>query len=84
MMCTVVISSAFGALSDPDKRKMYDMYGTKAFQPGGRAASDESGGNPFAGHGGMGAEMTPEQLFEMFFGHLSGQSGAVMIAVGCY
>ena len=62
------ISGAFDCLSDSTKREMYDSYGHEnGPQAGG-------GGDPFAafrGRGGMGGggvhEVSPEELFNMFF-----------------
>ncbi len=60
------ISAAFKVLSDPDERAHYDRYGEERQAGGG-------GGGPRAGprgpHGGMYAEeLTPEDIFNMFFG----------------
>lgn len=69
------ISSAFDCLSDPKKKEMYDMYGTE--EPG-------AGGGGGGGMGGRGAhgfnmnghEVSPEELFEMFFsGGMRGRRG---------
>lgn len=58
------ISGAFDCLSDSKKREMYDQYGHDDSVAGGG-----SGGGGF-GHGGFnmnGQEVSPEELFEMFF-----------------
>lgn len=58
------ISGAFDCLSDPKKREMYDQYGHDDSVAGG------SGGGGGFGHGGFnmnGQEVSPEELFEMFF-----------------
>jgi DnaJ homolog subfamily B member 12 len=59
------ISGAFDCLSDKKKREMYDQYGHDDSVAGG------GGGGGFGGgHGGFnmnGQEVSPEELFEMFF-----------------
>lgn len=49
------ISSAFDTLSDPQKKEIYDQYGT----------DDNSG--PAGGGGFHGQQVNPEDIFEMFF-----------------
>jgi curved DNA-binding protein CbpA len=65
------ISSAFDCLSDPKKREMYDQYGTDDSTAGG------TGGNPFGQRGFHmnGQEVSPEELFEMFFTGGRGMGG---------
>eukprot|EP00602_Paraphysomonas_sp_CaronLab_P002577 CAMPEP_0185019056 /NCGR_PEP_ID=MMETSP1103-20130426/1670_1 /TAXON_ID=36769 /ORGANISM="Paraphysomonas bandaiensis, Strain Caron Lab Isolate" /LENGTH=407 /DNA_ID=CAMNT_0027549135 /DNA_START=108 /DNA_END=1328 /DNA_ORIENTATION=- len=62
------ISSAFDCLSDPRKKEQYDMYGTE---------EGASGGGGMGGHGGFNRhEVSPEELFEMFFhGGMPGMRG---------
>jgi DnaJ homolog subfamily B member 12 len=67
------VSRSFQVLSDPDKRAAYDKYGD---DPDSRTAG--MGASPFAngfpgmrtyGGGGMYAdEISPDELFNMFFG----------------
>ena len=67
----LVVSTAFQVLSDSDKRAHYDRYGKspddRSMPSGGGSPSFRRQGG-FAGGGGMGDEMSPEDLFNMFFG----------------
>lgn len=47
------ISTAYEVLSDPEKRKVYDVYGKEGLEDG---------------PGGAGAGQSPEDIFSMFFG----------------
>jgi len=69
-----VVSRAFQVLSDPDKRAIFDRHGT---DPDSRTAGmgESPFGNGFGGMrtsyggGGMyGDEISPDELFNMFFG----------------
>ena len=63
----LVVSKAFQILSDPSKRAAYDRDGGDPDQRGGMPSR-----NPFAGGQRGGAtfegELSPEDLFNMFFG----------------
>ncbi|EWC45852.1 hypothetical protein DRE_04859 [Drechslerella stenobrocha 248] len=80
-----LIAKAFQVLSDPQKRAIYDKTGgdPESRNPGGSQAG--GGGSPFAGFQGRGAgapgrhpftdEISPEELFNMFFGGGGGAFG---------
>ncbi|KAJ1562434.1 hypothetical protein HK096_009889 [Nowakowskiella sp. JEL0078] len=66
------IGHAMAVLSDPDKRDKYDRYGIDSES---RAAASSSTSSPFA-RGGFNPdfenEISPEDLFNMFFGEMAG------------
>ena len=64
-----MVSKAFQVLSDKDKREIHDQFGGDPDSRGGGGGGG-GGASSFASAGGRGvpAEMTPEELFNMFFG----------------
>ncbi|POI23224.1 hypothetical protein CIB84_013028, partial [Bambusicola thoracicus] len=56
------IGNAYAVLSNPEKRKQYDQFGDEKLNPArhGHAHSDF--------HRGFEADISPEDLFNMFFG----------------
>ncbi|XP_035273363.1 dnaJ homolog subfamily B member 14 [Anguilla anguilla] len=58
------IGNAYAVLSNPEKRKQYDLTGGEAPANAGHAR----GGGGFDFHSGFEADITPEDLFNMFFG----------------
>lgn len=88
-----MVSRAFGVLGDKEKREKYDRFGT---DPDSRFASAQAQ-NPFsgfarrpAGAGGMGGmggqfqqEMTPEEMFQRFFGGGGGFGGGPFGGKSC-
>lgn len=77
LMISPVVSTAFQILSDADKRAHFDRYGVedeRNFASASRPSANfhRGGGEAF----GTGPELSPEDLFNMFFGGGGGrQSG---------
>ncbi|KAI5809508.1 hypothetical protein DFH27DRAFT_535187 [Peziza echinospora] len=77
----IVVSKAFQVLSDPQKRDHFDKFGGDPDSRGGvgnGGGGGGGGGNPFAGfsqRGSFAEEMSPEDLFNMFFGGGGGPFG---------
>lgn len=59
------IGNAFAILSDPEKRKQYDLYGADSPQSSPSSSHRQS---QYAYTRGFESEMTAEDLFNMFFG----------------
>lgn len=74
------VTKAYEVLSDEEKRKTYDQFGSAAFEQGGMGGGNPfAGGNPFTGQygpfsyssystGGDGGFGDPFDIFEQFFG----------------
>ncbi|XP_077575926.1 dnaJ homolog subfamily B member 14 [Stigmatopora nigra] len=60
------IGNAYAVLSNPSKRKQYDLTGGE--EPSGPPGHGDGGANGFDFHRGFEADITPEDLFNMFFG----------------
>ena len=58
------VGLAYGTLSDPEKRKIYDRYGEEDPDNRGGGMRPRGGGVHF----GHGQEVSPEEIFNMFFG----------------
>ncbi|KAJ1916997.1 Chaperone protein dnaJ [Tieghemiomyces parasiticus] len=75
-----MISKAFTILSDGDKRAHYDRYGsdpgTRMGGGGGGGGGFGGGASPFGQGFGYEQEVSPEELFNMFFGGGGGGGGA--------
>ncbi|KAJ3331526.1 hypothetical protein HDU76_002941 [Blyttiomyces sp. JEL0837] len=68
------IGHAFAVLGDEKKKEQYDRFGVDSESAGaGRGGGgDGGGGHPAFRHGGFGEEISPEDLFNMFFSDLAG------------
>lgn len=61
------VGEAYSILGDEEKRKMYDQYGSAAFEQG-------SGGQPGGGFGGFGGFSFDDDIFKDLFGSAFGSS----------
>ncbi|KAJ7812606.1 hypothetical protein B0H13DRAFT_1666143 [Mycena leptocephala] len=68
-----LVSKAFQVLSDPQKRSIYDRSGSDPEDRSSGMSSRPSGFQSFnGGGGGFEGELSPEDLFNMFFGGAGG------------
>lgn len=68
------IGHAFAVLGDEPKREQYDRYGIDPESSASRSAASSAPSGAFR-HGGFGEEISPEDLFNMFFNDLAGGGG---------
>ncbi|KXZ52890.1 hypothetical protein GPECTOR_8g270 [Gonium pectorale] len=68
------IAAAYEALSDPEKRKMYDQFGEEGLKRGGPGGPGGPGGGGFNMNFGGG---DPFEMFNMFFGGGGGGGGGM-------
>lgn len=62
------IGNAVATLTDPEKRKMYDLYGKDEANNGGMRQRSRGNGNEYTYSRGFESDVTAEELFNMFFG----------------
>mmetsp|Transcript_41267 Transcript_41267/g.98803 ORF Transcript_41267/g.98803 Transcript_41267/m.98803 type:complete len:456 (+) Transcript_41267:408-1775(+) len=67
------VGLAYATLSDPQKRTIYDRYGEE--DPDNRGGGMRPGGGPGGVHFRPGQEVSPEEIFNMFFGGMGGPMG---------
>ncbi len=69
------IGEAYAALSDAEKRKVYDTYGHSGQVPPGAYPGGAGGGADFSGFGGDGAQFS--DFFQGLFGRGGGRAGGM-------
>lgn len=62
------VGNAVATLTDPEKRKAYDLYGADEANNGMRRQNHRHHGSGFAYSQGFESDVTAEELFNMFFG----------------
>ena len=67
------VGLAYATLSDPQKRTIYDRYGEE--DPDNRGGGMRPRGGPGGVHFRPGQEVSPEEIFNMFFGGMGGPMG---------
>jgi DnaJ family protein B protein 12 len=67
------VGLAYGTLSDPQKRTIYDRYGEE--DPDNRGGGMRPAGGGGGVHFRQGQEVSPEDIFNMFFGGMQGGGG---------
>jgi len=88
-----VVAKAFQVLSDPQKRQIFDQTGSDPDSRGGGGGGGTGGfptgfagarGTPFGGF--QGADISPEDLFNMFFsgGGMGGPGGGIFGETGAF
>ncbi|KAJ3294520.1 hypothetical protein HDU79_010827 [Rhizoclosmatium sp. JEL0117] len=65
------INHASSVLSDPEKRKLYDVNGIDPDSPEGKAHGETFGTGPAFNQDGFAEQMNPNVLYEMFFSDVS-------------
>lgn len=67
--CCIAIGNAYAVLSNPDKRQQYDQYGEQgAAETSSPSTSQARHGHHRTFHRDFEADISPEELFNMFFG----------------
>jgi DnaJ family protein B protein 12 len=67
------VGLAYGTLSDPQKRTIYDRYGEE--DPDNRGGGMRPAGGGGGVHFRQGQDVSPEDIFNMFFGGMQGGGG---------
>mmetsp|Transcript_56928 Transcript_56928/g.78932 ORF Transcript_56928/g.78932 Transcript_56928/m.78932 type:complete len:354 (-) Transcript_56928:989-2050(-) len=69
------IAEAYAVLSDPKKRKVFDLYGEEGLKAGVNPDDARAGGQQFSYSGGGFENIDPNEIFAQFFGGGGGGSG---------